>query len=138
MPAHPAIERLYEHGRRIPPHDQSAARIGSLNKGDDLLKFFCIFVCCGYTVIEADRHPTCVTLCPVSGENEIGNVECQSSDMAFTSVHQMADDPPQIILPAVAVISAIRYEANDVPVLPKAPRSINAHSVFAPEERPWI
>jgi hypothetical protein len=85
-------------------------------------------------VIEADRHPTIVTLCPVSGENEIGNVECQSSHMAFTRAHRMADDPPQIIMPALAAVSAVRYEANDMPVRLRAPKSINSHSVFAPED----
>src|SRR5689334_4473979 len=56
---------------------------------------FCVLVC-EYAVIETDRDAAIVTLGPTSDENKIGNVECQSSDVAFALGHRMADSPAQM------------------------------------------
>jgi hypothetical protein len=59
-------------------------------------------------MIEADRDAIIVTLGPISDENEIGNGECQSSDVAFALRHRMADSPTQMKISAVAVISVVK------------------------------
>jgi hypothetical protein len=103
----PASHRLYEDSLSVPPHDQAAKRTGSLKKGDDLLIFFCV-LCCEYAMIEAHRDAVIVTLGPTSDENEIGNGECQSSDMAFALGHRTADNPTQMRINTVAVISVVK------------------------------
>jgi hypothetical protein len=59
-------------------------------------------------MIKADRDAVIVTLGPTSDENKIGNVECQSSDVAFALGHRMADSPTQMKTNAVAVISVVK------------------------------
>src|SRR5690242_16375081 len=103
----PASQRLYEDSGSVPPHDEAAKRTGSLKKGDDLLIFLCVCFC-EYAMIETDRDAVIVTLGPISNENEIGNVECQSSDVAFAVGHRMADSPTQTRTSAVAVTSVLR------------------------------
>jgi hypothetical protein len=98
-----ASQRLYKDSRRVPPHDQAAKRTGSLKKGDDLFIFFC-----KYAMVETDRDAVIVTLGPISDENEISNVECQSSDVAFALGHRMADSPTQMKTNAVAVINVVK------------------------------
>jgi hypothetical protein len=61
-----------------------------------------------YAVIETDRDAVIVTLGPTSDENEIGYVECQSSDVAFALGHRMADSPTQMKTSTVAVISVVK------------------------------
>ena len=78
-----------------------------LKKRDDLLIFFGVLFC-EYAMIETDRDAVIVTLGPISDENEIRNVECHSSDVAFALSHRMADSPTQMKTSTVAVISVVK------------------------------
>jgi hypothetical protein len=82
-------------------------RTGSLKKGDDLLIFFCVLFC-KYAVIEADRDAVVVTFRPISDANEITDIECQSSDVAFALGHRMAGSPTHRGTSTVAAISVVK------------------------------
>ena len=63
---------------------------------------------CEYAMIETDQDAIIVTFGPISDENEIGNVECQSSDVAFALGHRMAGSPTHRGTSTVAAISVVK------------------------------